>query len=471
MGAVPLIAVTACSGSPTTTPSTTGSPTTIGGPTIGSSAEAIEIVRALDADEVDQLTTGVMTGAWPAPSSETAGRFSAGSVSLDLEQLASCRAASFAETQSVVDEVFELTHEEHRAAALTDDLWVVAYRVIDVVPEVSDVTTERAWYVTTDGIVGERGREPADRTSCWTEASTYTETGRRLMELARNRDSPPLGAGPDDDAGGSSGDADEAAGGGDSWPRRPGFPADPNDPEPLQSTGADTRDLITTDDPTAFACLVSHGRGPEEILDPTKSNYESVPDAHLFTAWFTDGTSIAIRVHPEVGDAAAATAEVERYTDALGRLPTTLRAKIGRFAIRLGDETATASPGEGISVQTGNMSRRISDDRLEETLFHESVHTGLDELYAYQRSDDWLAAQAADGRFLTEYGRENPDNEDLAESALYGYVLLHHPERFPVDVADAYRERIANRLAFIATLFPTDAPIFSETGQAPACTG
>lgn len=241
--------------------------------------------------------------------------------------------------------------------------------------------------------------------------------------------------------------------GGDVWNQRPGFAADESDPEPISSTGSNKLDLLRVDDPTTFTELTYLGQGPEEILAPDKGGYEQVDDAHLFRADFNDGTAIDIRVHPEVGDVDAVTAEVERYTVALGQLPTVLRASIARFAIRSGSETATGSYLEGISVQTANMGIRIADNRLEETLFHESVHTSLDHKYSYMRSQAWLDAQFADGRFLAEYGRNNPDSEDLAETALYAYVLLNHPDRVPDDLAEAIRTRVPHRLAVIEQIF------------------
>ena len=252
--------------------------------------------------------------------------------------------------------------------------------------------------------------------------------------------------------------------------RRPGFPADPADPEPIASTGSNGWDLITVNDPSAFVCVEDLGQGPEEFLPATKDGgYQRVEDAYLYRAWFSDGTVIDMRVHPEIGSKADADAELDRYLVPLGQLPTVLRRDIGRFAVRLGDNTATASQGEGMMLQSGNASVRLADRRLEETLFHESVHTSLDPVYAYQRSQAWLDAQEADGRWLTEYGRENPDSEDLAETALYGYAVLHHPERLPAGVAAEIVARVPNRLEIIESIFPPGEPVITPADAAVPC--
>lgn len=346
--------------------------------------------------------------------------------------------------------------------------WSVAIVDNQVVPGFFDRGTIRAVVVGADGVVGDAPVEPGDSPSCLeagvsrpsdlaeTVTETVLESTSVSVALPERRDPEPQ---PDDVAS----DAE--------WTSRPGLPADPSDPEPIASTGSNTWDLIRVDDPTTFACLIYLGRGPEEILRPDKSEYERVDDAFLFVARFTDGTSIDMRIHPEIGTAEEALAEAKRYVVPLGQLPTLLRKDIGRFAVRMGDETATASPGEGISVQSGNIDIRVGANRLEETLFHEAVHTSLDATYSYQRSQAWLAAQEADGRWLTEYGRDNPDREDLAETALYAFATLHHPGRIPAAEEAAVRSRVPNRIAFIAGLFPPDEPIFETVGPAPECEG
>lgn len=254
--------------------------------------------------------------------------------------------------------------------------------------------------------------------------------------------------------------------------RRPGFPADPANPEPIASTGSNKWDLITTDDPSAFVCAAYLGQGPEEFLPASKDGgYERVQDAYLYRAKFSDGTVIDMRVHSEIGSQADADAELDRYLVPLGQLPTVLRRNIGRFAVRLGDNTATASQGEGMMLQAGNAAVRLADNRLEETLFHESVHTSLDSTYSYQRSQEWMDAQAADSQWLTEYGRENPDSEDLAETALYALAVLHHPQRLPAGMADEVSNRIPNRLKFIEQIFPLGDPLITPTDATVTCNG
>lgn len=435
---------------------------------------AVEFVRSLSKLTVPYTTRGIVDGDWSGSELKEATRlFDPEAVSVQISAAEKCWQNQAEVTATTVTDIYELKHEGFLAHMIGPGLWVVAYRVVEVVPGVSDVTTDRAMYVTSNGIIGDRSVDPAEEPSCWNTAIERTTLGDALLTAALEAGSQIFDPAPDDVdldlaiAGYTSDVASGATGG--QFIRRDGYPADPNDPEPIRSTGTDKLDVLAASDPSVFACLMYQGRATEEILYPDKGSYETVPNAFLFVAHFRDGTTIDIRVHPEVGTLEDVTAEVAKYVTPLGQLPTLLRRDIGRFAIRSGDETATASPLEGISMQTGNAAVRLADGRLEETIFHESVHTSLDPRYVYGTSTEWFDAQELDGRFLTEYGRNNPDGEDLAETALYAFVLLHHPERIPASLAAAIKDRVPNRLTFIESILPPGRPIFDLLDSWSGC--
>ena len=386
-------------------------------------------------------------------------------ISIDLVEAKACFDA---EIVAIANALFEHSVRADHAETLSIEanpvspfIWRVAYLDNQVLAGESDIGLIRAFSVGRDGIVGESlvigsgGIAP-----CLDRALTRSGAAEAVYQSAISADVIATSAT-------DATDSDE--GGDDVWTRREGFAADPDDPEPISSTGSNKWDIITATDPSALVCVDYLGQGPEEFLAPDKGEYEAVPDAFLFIAHFSDGTDVAIRVYPEIGDLEAAEAEVELYATPLGQLPTILRQGIERFAVRLGDEIATASPGEGISMQAGNARIRLGDNRLEETLFHEAVHTSLDAKYSYTRSEEWLAAQEADGRWLTEYGRNNPDSEDLAETALYAYALVHHPGRIPAEDASAIQDRVAHRIEFIETIIPSNRPIFAAADSTPTC--
>lgn len=213
-------------------------------------------------------------------------------------------------------------------------------------------------------------------------------------------------------------------------------------------------DYVRDNDPDTFKSLEFKGKGLEEM--PDKSGDAPLrQEAFRFLASFSDGTQIKINVDADFKTKAAAKVEALRYTPRLGKLPTSLRRGVERVVVHKGNPDTTAFSDRGLIVlYSANATKRISTHDLEETIFHESVHAAWDGLHA--KSKGWLAAQKADGKFITRYARKNPKGEDLAESALFAYTLIHHPKRIPAAEAAKVRAAIPARIAFVKTLLPLD---------------
>jgi hypothetical protein len=236
-------------------------------------------------------------------------------------------------------------------------------------------------------------------------------------------------------------------------------------PPPYGDTAGTVFDILRRDDPSALQCLDPMGQDARQIWDK-RVDGEPVVEAFLFMARYADGTNIEIAVNPEYQTPDAALTEARRFAFSLGQLPTALRVGIGRFSIHRGDEGFHAGTGQ-IVVYADRADQRDSYDHLEESLFHEAVHATWDE--AHRLSEGWQAAQQADGRFLTGYGARHPDREDLAETALFAFAILHHPERFPpVDTADTVAA-VPNRIAYIRTLLPPGQPLQVQVAEAMGC--
>lgn len=235
---------------------------------------------------------------------------------------------------------------------------------------------------------------------------------------------------------------------------------------PIESTGADTlRDLIRPGDPSAEFCLVDLGVAPGEFY--LKETDELVfPEAtHFFEARYDDGTRIEIRLHPALVDAGPETL-ANRIAGPVALLPTELRRGIERVGMAPGASTAQGDGGgEGIMVYEENVGVREASMRFEETIFHESVHTSLDDLHVGEAG--WIDAQAADGAFLTAYAAGNPEREDLAETALYAWALKHHPDRISEADEAAWRALVPARLAYIDSILSPPNGGYSPTS--PDC--
>mgnify|MGYP001765650037 CR=1 FL=1 len=234
---------------------------------------------------------------------------------------------------------------------------------------------------------------------------------------------------------------------------------------PVYDSTADTVfDIITAADPSAFVCLQPLGQAPRQIWDK-RVDGEPVVNAHLFEARYSDGARIEVAVNPEF-PAEATEAIARRFALPLGQLPTALRAGIGRFSVHGGDQGFHAGDGQ-IVVYTGRADRRAADLHLEESLFHEAVHASWNRDHA--AATGWRTAQRADGGFLTGYAEAAPEVEDLAETSLFAFAILHHPDRFPpADTADT-RAAVPHRIAYVAGLLPPGAPLIVPLAGAPGC--
>lgn len=222
-------------------------------------------------------------------------------------------------------------------------------------------------------------------------------------------------------------------------------------------------DYITEADPDAFIRLQDKGQGLAEMPDKSDRAASLMQQAFLFAASFSDGTEVQLVIDADFGSQDSARQEALRYTPRLGRLPTALRQGVRRLVVHKGGENVTAFSDAGLIVlYSDNATKRISTHDLEETIFHESVHASWDKAHA--RSAEWLDAQKKDGQFITDYARKNPFGEDLAESALFAYTLLHHPDRIPKEEAAKIAALIPHRIAFVKTLLPKDKPLHFPVG-------
>ena len=229
--------------------------------------------------------------------------------------------------------------------------------------------------------------------------------------------------------------------------------ADPERQPPLYTSTADTVfDIIRTDDPSDLVCVKDEGMTLDRIWDK-RVDGEPVVGIFSFRAHFKDGRTVRIAVNAEFGSTGAAAVEARRYARILGQIPDRLRNGVARLSLHKGREGFHAGPGQIVAYQ-GTAEDRIETDHLEETVFHEAVHAAWDE--AYRLSTEWRAVQQQDGRFLTDYAREQPEREDLAETALFAYGLLLQPGRIPpVDTADI-ENAVPHRLRFLSTLLVAD---------------
>ena len=224
-------------------------------------------------------------------------------------------------------------------------------------------------------------------------------------------------------------------------------------------------DIITPDDPSTFVDAPYAGQGVRNMFDRRVAAFDDY-SVYLFDASFDDGLTVEIQVNAEFGSPEAAEAGALKYGFVIGQLPRALRDDIQTVWIHLGD-FAYGGGNNNILIHTGRTPQYEDPGILEETLVHEASHTSLDEDHA--DSAGWLAAQAADGIFISQYAHDNPDREDVAESFLPWLALRHRLDRIPADMAQEFLDNIPNRIAYFDAqpfdLYPVVQPPDLQAGD------
>ena len=201
---------------------------------------------------------------------------------------------------------------------------------------------------------------------------------------------------------------------------------------------SDSPRVIESSDPTRLGSITYAGRGERSVWDYRPETWITI-NAYLFDVRYA-GQVVEFRVNPEFGSREAAQAEVEKFAHALGQVPAVLMPGIKDVAVHAG--WARWSGGGGsITVHTVWESRYI-----EEAFVHEGTHVTLDP--AHRDSSRWRAAQEADGVFISNYARDNPDREDVAESFLAWFAVRYQSERLSAAKRVMILRTIPNRLLY-----------------------
>jgi hypothetical protein len=203
-------------------------------------------------------------------------------------------------------------------------------------------------------------------------------------------------------------------------------------------------DIITPADPTTFEGVSYAGQGFRWMFDRRVNNWTYV-NAYLFNASFDDGLAPEIQVNPEFGSSASAMAEAQKYGTVIGRLPTVLRADVQTVWIHRGTQPFGGG-NNNLLIHTGQADVYATNGILEETLVHEASHTSLDATHA--AAPGWLAAQIADGEFISTYARDYQDREDIAESFLPYLAVRYRADRLSQSLFDTISQTIPNRVNY-----------------------
>ena len=214
--------------------------------------------------------------------------------------------------------------------------------------------------------------------------------------------------------------------------------------QPFTGTVNMSPTVITAEDPSSLAGVEYTGRGERTIFDYRVRDWITV-NAYLFEARY-HGVVIEFQVNPEFGSEEAARAQVDVYAPAIGRLPTVLLSRAAKVHMSAGNPSLGGNfHDRSFTIHTGRGEEWLRRGFLEEVLFHEGAHVSLQD---HQDAAGWLAAQQADGGFISDYARDNPTREDVAESVLSYFALRFRPERLTAADRDEITAAIPNRIAY-----------------------
>ena len=192
-----------------------------------------------------------------------------------------------------------------------------------------------------------------------------------------------------------------------------------------------------------------------------------------------------LRASPRLYSVDAARAEVDTYAPALGRLPAVLLSRAEKVDVNAGDPEHPNAVGRGslggrvttvfggnysdrsITIHTGYGQRIQRDGFPEEALFHEGAHVSLQN---HQDAPGWRAAQEADGEYISDYARDFPDREDVAESLLPYFAIRYRPDRLSAGQRAAIADTIPNRMEYFDGLAIDWSPYMRVDADGPAPT-
>ncbi len=206
-------------------------------------------------------------------------------------------------------------------------------------------------------------------------------------------------------------------------------------------------DILTPDDPSTFLKATYTGRGERTIYDRRPADWVT-HDPFLFEATYSDGFRIEIQVNPEFETSGQAQREADKYGHLIGQLPKALRGpEFQTVWIHKGVELFGGS-NNNVLIHTGMAESNYEPDGiLEEALIHEAGHTSLDSTHS--ASPGWLEAQRNDMDFISEYARDYPTRENLAETFPVWMAIRYREHRISARLATTIQSRIPHRLEYL----------------------
>ena len=208
-----------------------------------------------------------------------------------------------------------------------------------------------------------------------------------------------------------------------------------------------TPDILGPSDPSSLGSVIYTGRGMREIFDRRVNMWITV-NTYLFEVQFGERT-VEFQLNPEFGSEEAAREQVDAFAPAMGRLPVVLMSGLLEVEINAGEGSFGGNYYNGsILIHTDDERTQLAlrEGFLEEVFVHEGAHISLDP--STIDAPGWRSAQGADGAFISEYARDYPVREDVAESFLPYFAIRHRSDRLTPEEWWFMMTTIPNRMAY-----------------------
>ena len=190
--------------------------------------------------------------------------------------------------------------------------------------------------------------------------------------------------------------------------------AQPAEQPPFGGTVYIDSGWITSADISAFIKKTPLGIERVTLYDRRVPAFTDV-DAHSYELAYGNSVVVVARVNTEFDEITASTL-ADKWGVVLGQMPLGLIKHLGELHIQPGDELMG---GNGFTnpthvlIHEDHGANNLANGWAEEEVLHELGHA----VFQPRVEDaDWVAAQNTDPCFISDYARDNPIREDVAET-------------------------------------------------------
>jgi uncharacterized repeat protein (TIGR02543 family) len=226
-----------------------------------------------------------------------------------------------------------------------------------------------------------------------------------------------------------------------------------------------TGNIITSSDNSVYDSLVYKGTDERLMYDRRNGGAFINNNPFLYDAYFSDGLVTEIQVNSEFS-VDQSLLEAEKYSFLIGQLSKGLRKHVETMWIHKGIE-AYGGGNNNILVHTGmseSYEKHYTGNIIEETLIHEAAHTSVD-AYVYPdrltNGEEWIKAVDKDNCYISDYARDYPYREDLAELMPLYIAVKFFPDRISEDDRNKILSCCINRILYLDSL-SLDLDIYND---------